>query len=193
MTRRRFTRALPMLLGVVALLVTGCGRDAPIESVTPPPKVPGTVVPSSLTAGDIQLVENTDDETLEAFANGGDMSLVADGRLWELRQGARLVGALQVSTVMTRVDLADSEQRTSMLRQVLPGSLNQIVVDRVPVWAAESNDKVVYVWFATDTFQVLQLKGSQLEPEAVLREVVGHQLGSEDWLPLPPEAYEDAA
>lgn len=186
-------RIVRTALAATAMVFAACGDDAPVDTVAPPPSVPETVVPTALTAGGIQLVENTDDETLEAFANGGETSLVADGRLWELRQGARLVGALQVSTVMTRVDLADSKQRTSMLRQVLPGNLNQLLVDRVPVWAAEANDKVVYVWFATDTFQVLQLKGSQLEPEAVLREVVGHQLGSEDWLPLPPEAYEDTA
>lgn len=175
---------------LLASLGSGCGGDPPVESVTPPPTVPDAVVPGSL-SDDIALFENTDEETLEAFSAGGKMSLVADGRLWELRQGARLIGALQVSTVMTRVDLADRAQRSSMLRQVLPGNLNQLVVDRVPVWAAEANDKVVYVWFATGTFQVLQLKGSTLDAEAILREVVAHQLAAEDWLPLPPEAYED--
>ena len=174
-------------------LAGACGGDDAVAPEAPPPSVVATAVPAALSEGKIKLFENTDEETLEAFANGGDLSLVADGRLWELRQGARLVGAFQVSTVMPRVDLTDSQQRQSMLRQVLPGTLNQLVVDKVPVWAAEANDKIVYVWFSTDAFQVLQLKGSQLEPETILREVVGHQLGSEDWLPLPPEAYEEDA
>jgi hypothetical protein len=185
--RRRLFVAVVVLLGALA---AGCGDDPEVQSVAPPPTVPDAVVPGAL-PDNIALYENTDEETLEAFAAGGSSSLVADGRLWELRQGARLVGALQVSTVMTRVDLADRGQRTSMLRQVLPGNLNQLVVDRVPVWAAEANDKVVYVWFATGTFQVLQLKGSTLDSEAILREIVAHQLAAEDWLPLPPEAYED--
>ena len=181
--------ALALLLAVFG---TSCGRDAPVESASPPASVPEGIVPSALNGGEIHIEENTQDETVEAFANAGELSLVADARLWELRQGARLVGALQVSTVLEKTDLAEASQRQSMLRQMLPGNLNQLVVDEVPVWAAESNDKVVYVWFATGTFQVLQLKGARLDPEAILREVIAHQRASEDWLPLPPEAYDEA-
>lgn len=190
MIGRRRALVLAALVGIATLL-GACGGDEPVEATAPLPMVRDSVVPASLVGGDIQLRENVDKETVEAFANAGEMSLVADGRLWELRQGARLVGALQVASVVHRVDLADSEDRRSMLRQVLPGNLNQLVIDDVPVWAAEANDKVVYVWFATDTFQVLQLKGSRLDPEAILREVVAFQRASEDWLPLPAEAYED--
>lgn len=186
-------KTVQRILAVVALVAAlgSCGNDEPVETTTPPPSVPDAVVPATL-AGDIELRENLDDETLEAFANGGERSLVADGRLWELRQGPRLVGALQVSTVVDRIDLAETADRQSMLRQVLPGNLNQLLVHGVPVWATEANDKVVYMWFATDIFQVLQLKGSRLDPEAVLHDVIAHQRGSEDWLPLPPESYEDA-
>ena len=180
-----------VLLVGVATLAAGCGGDAPVEMSAPPPSVPDAIVPTTLRSGEIQLHENIDEETLQAFANGGKFSLVADGRLWELRQGARLVGALQVATVVDRIDLSTADDRRSMLRQVLPGNLNQLVVEEVPVWAAEANDKVVYMWFATGTFQVLQLKGSQLDSEAILNEVIAHQRASEDWLPLPPEAYED--
>jgi hypothetical protein len=181
---------------VIALLWSfgtgaACGGDGPVESKAPPPSVPDAVVPTLLEGGDIALHENVDKETVDAFANGGRFSLLADGRLWELRQGARLVGALQVSTVVDRIDLADPADRQSILRQVLPGNLNQLLVDEVPVWAAEANDKIVYVWFATNTFQVLQLKGSSLEPEALLQEVIAHQRASDQWLPLPPESYDD--
>src|SRR5687767_6360740 len=122
-------RVAACALVMAASIVAGCGGDPEVESVAPPKSVADAVVPSAL-SDDIQLYENTNEETLEAFAAGGEMSLVADGRLWELRQGARLVGALQVSTTTTRVDLADRDQRTSILRQVLPGNLNQLVVDR---------------------------------------------------------------
>ena len=175
----------------LALLTAACGNDAPVESKAPPKSVPDSVVPPMLNGDKILLKENVDDETQKAFANGGEFSLVADGRLWELRQGARLVGALQVATVVNRIDLSQGKERRSMLRQILPGNLNELMVDDVPVWAAESNDKVVYVWFATGTFQVLQLKGANLDPEGLLREVIGFQRKSGDWLPLPPEAYDD--
>ena len=187
---RRPVRAV-VAVAFAAATFGACGGDEPVETSAPPPSVPDAVVPTALEGGKIELHENLAEETVQAFANGGEMSLVADGRLWELRQGARLVGALQVSTVVDRIDLKKSEDRRSMLRQVLPGNLNQLLVNDVPVWATEANDKVVYMWFATGTFQVLQLKGSQLDSEAILNEVIAHQRGSEDWLPLPPEAYED--
>jgi hypothetical protein len=170
-------------------LAGGCGGKSSADA-EPPLKVPAAIVPAALSGG-IELHENTDDETLKAFANGGKLSLVADARLWELRQGTRLVGALQVATFVRRVDLTKADARKSMLRQVLPGDLNQLNIDEVPVWAVESNDKVVYMWFASHMFEVLQLKGSQLQPESILREVVGHEKQSDEFLPLPPEAYSE--
>jgi hypothetical protein len=185
-------RALLAVLAFIAAVGAACGDDAPVESTAPPASVPEAIVPTTLGGGSIVLQENVADETVEAFANGGKLSLVSDGRLWELRQGPQLVGALQVSAVVNRVDLRDRGQRRSILRQVLPGNLNQLLVEEVPVWAAEANDKVVYVWFSTDMFQVLQLKGARLDPEAILRETIAHERASDDWLPLPPEAYADA-
>jgi hypothetical protein len=168
----------------LAVVASGCGGGSATQPL-PLAKVNAALVPTDLPSSGIKLYPNTDPETVKAFASAGDHSLVADARLWELRQADRLVGALQVATVIPKLDLSRAEHRNSILRQIMPATVATLTVANVEVSMATSNDKVVYVWFADGVFEVLQLKGSKLIPDEVLTQVLAFQTASDAWHPVP--------
>ena len=183
-------------LGVTAAaLVTvaslaACGDEEAAIGVRP--LAVATELAPAAVAGELELYESTTKETVAAFANAGDESLVADGRLWEIRKGDRLVGALQISTVKPKVDLVEARRRDAIVEDVLVGSYDRIRVGDVEVYTSAANDKVVYLWFGESMFQVLQLKGDELEHEKVLADVVEHQDGLEAWRPLAIDVEAEA-
>jgi hypothetical protein len=183
---RRSVRVAPavVVLGLVAVLVGACGGgDGGAASAAPPPKVPLALVPPAFSAGELTVSE--DSQARKAFTELGDNALVADGRLWQIRQAERLVATLQVATVKSKVDLSDAEQRRSIVNHILPGARQEIDVNGVTVSSSDANDKTVYVWFGRDLFQVLQVKSTKIDPEAVVTELVGFQLQSPEWRALP--------
>ena len=177
------TRLLAFVFAVALLLgACGGGGDDARAPAHPPSKVPVSLVPPSLTNGELVLTE--DDQARKAFAELGDRALVADGRLWQIRKGEQLVATLQVSTVKTKVDLANEEERTSIVKHILPGRRQQIDVDGLSISMSDSDDKTVFVWFGRDLFQVLQVKSTKLDPEAIVRDLVGFQSASPEWKAL---------
>ena len=167
----------------------GCG-DGDAAIGVRPMSVAADLAPAAVDGG-LKLYEGTDDEIVAAFANAGEESLVADGRLWEIRKGARLVGALQISTVKPKVDLAESRRRDAIVTDVLVGTYDRIRVGDVEVYTSAANDKVVYLWFGESMFQVLQLKGDELDHERVLADVVEHQEDLDSWKPLAIDVETD--
>lgn len=172
----------------LAVSTAGCGSGDAVE--LPLAKVPTALVPAAIPSGGIKLFPNTDTETVKAFASAGDHSLVADARLWELRQGERLVGALQIATVVPKLDLARKRNRQSVVRQIMPSTVSELTVADIDVAVTSSNDKVVYLWFSQGMFQVLQLKGSKLAPEEVLTQILAYQTASDAWKALPKDPEE---
>ena len=174
-----------------ALVVGGCGRDSN-DDERPPTEVSLQLVPDSLNSGAFHLVE--DDKAREAFSAIGPDALVADGRLFAIRDGERLVGTLQLSTMKPRVDLTDEDNRASVVNNVIPGGRETISVGPISVIQTLGQDKTVFLWFGKDMFQVLQLKptkASPFEPEQILSEIITHQTGQKAWKPLPRPADED--
>lgn len=170
------------LAAVVLLLTVGCGGD---EVAVRPAEVDPKLAPTAI-GDDLKLYENRDKETVGAFGNAGERSLVADGRIWEIRRADRLIGTLQISTVLPEVDLTDSEIRESMVRQILPGSLSSIRIGEVEVFTSEVNGKAVYMWFGADLFEVLQLRDRAIEDfEPFATQVIDHQATVASWKPLP--------
>src|ERR1051325_3326419 len=94
--RRVATVRLPALTAAVALLVAGaCGHAA--KKAVAPKAVPASIVPASI-PGDADFPQYTFDEYKEGgerIAKAGSKSVIDDGRVWELRRGQVLVGALQ--------------------------------------------------------------------------------------------------
>ena len=161
--------------GFVLAAACGGGTEA---VVTPPPPVPTEIVPSVLDAGKLKILENVDKKTQEAFTGGGKKILIGDGKLWEIRDGQRLIGTLQLSTLKTKVDVTKKDTRDTIVRGLMPGSVNRLDVDDVTVFATSSNDKITYLWFGKRLFQVVTLKGTALEPEKLLGELIAYQLGT---------------
>jgi hypothetical protein len=180
-------RVLPLVLAA-ALAAAGCGREERV--VAPPPKVPIELVPPSLTTGGLAVSE--DGQAKEAFAQLEDDALIADGRLWQIRQGERLVGTLQVSTMKTKVDLTDADQRRSIVNHILPGPKQEIEIRGLAVATSEANDKTVFVWFGRDLFELLQVKSTTIDPEAVVDELIAFQAESRAWKALPLEDEENS-
>ena len=174
MTARRL-----LLASVLWIVVAACGGDEDAAPVRVPSKVPASLVPSALTNGALTLTQ--DDQARKAFAELGDRALIADGRLWQIRQGEQLVATLQVSTMKPKVDLRNEAERASIVKHILPGTRQEIDVNGQTVAMSDSNDKTVYVWFGRDLFQVLQVKSTKLDPEAIVRDLVGFQSTSPDW------------
>lgn len=176
-------RALLLVALALALALGACGGGSDDGLGVRPASVATELVPEAV-SGELKLYESTGDEVVGAFANAGEESLVADGRLWEIRKGARLVGALQIATVKTKVDLAEAARRDAIVNEVLIGAYDRIRVGDVEVYSSAANDKVVYLWFGESMFEVLQLKGDELDHEQVLTDVIEHQDGLPSWKPL---------
>ena len=176
-------RALALTAALLAGASAGCrGSEAAIEVA--PPAVAPELAPSRIQTGDVGVFENTDKSTKKAFADTPN-AMVADGKLWELRKGERLVGTLQISTVKAKVDLTEARQRNAILRSIISSRVEELDVGEQTVWVSASEEKVVYVWFGSNLYEVLVLKEKDLDYEAVLREVLAHQQASEAWSPLP--------
>ena len=169
-------------LGVAGLSLAGCGGKAPIAA--PPPAVPIQLAPTTL-GTDLALSEYA--PARHTFAVAGKDSLVADGRLWQIRRGDTLVGTLQIATVKPSVSTARTRDRDAILQGIMTGSaFDTINVDNVTVATATAGDKNVYMWFGHNLFEVMQLKSTKLDPETVLHDVISFQEPSGLLLPASP-------
>jgi hypothetical protein len=176
-------RLLFVLLLMSVAAAAACGDET--SSSVAPSSVDPALAPTTL-MDNLKLYENRDEETITAFANAGERTLVADGRIWEIRRADRLIGTLQISTVLPDVDLSDPDVRDTLVRQILSGSMSSIRIGDVEVYTSTTNDKAVYVWFGALMFEVLQLRDrgvTDFEPFAT--EIIGHQATLESWVPLP--------
>jgi hypothetical protein len=182
---RRTSTILAVAAVVLGLATTACGDEPDV--VVLPIEVPEGLVPASVQGDRFKFFESELPSIRESFANAGADSLAADGRLWELRLGDRLVGSLQVSSLMPEVDLENPDHRKQIVGQILPTSRDQFDIDDVTVWSSAAREKTVYLWFSRQLFAVLTLKGGsedELDPEQVLTEVVAQNVVTEGWDPL---------
>ena len=183
----RRVRSVAVALAVATVLFGGaCTRDGDTTRLEgrKPERVPDAIVPASVQGGALAFYRNQDDKTVDTFKNAGPKVLVADGQLWELRKNDRLLGALQLSTLVPKVDLMNRSHREQIVRQIMAGAVERFTIGDATVWSTTSNDKTVYLWFGKQAFSVLSLKGSELDAEAIVTEVVEFQTKAPKWRPL---------
>jgi hypothetical protein len=165
--RRRFLVLSVMLMAVAA----SCGgSQAPVVQ---PARVPTDIVPATV-EGDLTVTEFPPART--TFAKAGITSLVADGKVWAIRRGETLVGTLQVSTVKPDVSVTTKEDRRAILDGVMTGSpYETIQLGSLDVAASTSADKTLYLWFGPKLFEVLQVKGSKVDPDSIAADLIEFQ------------------
>ena len=179
--RARARRLVPGFLALALAVAIGagaCGGSANASTKTAK-AVPTSIVPATMDIGggpngQFTLAEYGDAKS--QFAHAGARSLVADGRLWEVRQGPTLVGTLQVSTLKPTVHVAKWKHRTQLAGLILPGAYTTITVSKVDVYATHDDQLTTYLWFGDQMFEVLQLKARGFQPEAVLRATLDQQI-----------------
>ena len=180
-------RRIALLLAVV---VAACGGGKTVAVV--PPKVPTDAVPAALTtAGGLLVRPNTAAEIDDAFRVAGRRSLVREGKVWELRKGDELIGALQLSSLTARVDTTREDDREAVRGQILPGSQSEWEVATIPVWSSRDGKHGVYVWFGKQMLGVLQVKGDDtVDPDDTATELITAIFEANSWPGLPPEAFD---
>ncbi|MEY2426613.1 MAG: hypothetical protein QOI61_2185 [Actinomycetota bacterium] len=186
----RMSRLLVLAVAVV-LSASACGGK---DAFVAPPAVEKTLAPAKLLE-DLDLYENIDKRTVRAFANAGENTLVADGKIWEIRRADRLIGTLQISTVVPRVDLTDRRERDAIVQQIVSGEVERLRINDVEVYSTIVNDKATFLWFGLDLLEVVQLKDKALDEryEEVATQIIGHQATVSAWKPLPLEAVDAEA
>jgi len=164
-------------LVAVALLVAGAACGGGSKAAEAPKSVPVNAVPATL-GGTPESPEFTLAEFADArkdFAKAGSRTMVADGRLWEIRKGATLIGTLQISTVKPKVDLTHKKERDKIVDLVMNGGITTIKVRDIEVATSTEAQKTTYLWFGKQLFEYLQIKGADVKPEAVLRRLLTFQ------------------
>ncbi len=165
-------RVVSVLTLAIALALSACGGGSSTK-LAAPARVPDGLVPTTLNDG-ISLFEYAPGR--KAFARAGASSLVADGRVWELRRGATLVGTLQISTVKPDVSVAKPDDRKAILDGVMTGTaVETITVAGVRVASSTAADKTLFLWFGPQRFEVLQLKGAKVNPESIVQQLIAFQ------------------
>lgn len=168
-------RRLLAVLLTAGLAAGGCGGEE--KEVVQPKVVAAGLVPRSVHSNELAFHETAVEAAKTAFAEAGPNSLAADGRVWELRLGDRLVGVLQLTTLMPEVDLLDDDHRNAIVRQLLPSVRDRIDVGDIAVWTATAQGKTTFLWFGDDMFALLTVKpGSEdpIDPETAQRRARPH-------------------
>ena len=172
-------------LAVVLVVLSACGASEASTSVARA-KVPDGIVPERTATGELHLVPYEGEEVAEAFDPKGARSLADDAEVWEVRQADLLVGALEVVALGERADPANRDDRRSMVGQAIPGSADRFDVEGVEIYVGRSGQRQLYCWFSNDLLVFLQLRGTALDGEEIVADLVRHQVTQPGWRTLPP-------
>jgi len=178
-------RLLPSVLAVLVLLcASACGSDGKVEvelNGVDRALAPATIPP------DLALHLSESPDTRAAFANASKRTVMADGLVWEIRRADRLIGTLQLTTVLSRINLNDPDTRLGLVNQILSTTPTSIYVGDAEVYAVQLEGRASFVWFGQGLIEVVQLRDKQIdEYEKVIQAIVDHQKTQPAWIPLAP-------
>lgn len=177
-------RRLVVLVAALAVLATACGSN-PV-AIKPQP-VPEGLVPAGVQDGKYLFYESELPQAKKAFTDAGPESLAADGKVWELRAGDRLVGLLQITTLLPTFELQKKSHRDQLISQIIPTGRDEVIVGDVQVFTSVSRNKSTYLWFADQTFNLLSIKPAtidDLDAERAMEEVIDFQTQQASFKPV---------
>ncbi|MDQ1396278.1 MAG: hypothetical protein QOG64_1537, partial [Acidimicrobiaceae bacterium] len=91
-------------------------------------------------------------------------------------RGETLIGTLQISAVKPDVSVTNEHDRKAILDGVMTGTAYETIdVGDIKVAASTAADRTLYLWFGPKVFEVLQLKGTKVEPDDIAAEVIAFQ------------------
>ena len=160
------------VLASVALVLGGCGGGSPALTRT----LPTDVVPAQLGALTPAREQSADD----AFTRAGPASMVAAGGVWTARDGAgALVAALQVSVLEPKYDAQKIEIRRGVRANIETGRYRWTKIEGQWVGVQDLAETQLYLWFppSGQLFEVMQVRRSAAEPQALLASVIHYQQG----------------
>jgi hypothetical protein len=175
----------------LGLLVSGCSTAAPTPVAVAAP-LSSAIVPTALPDHKLTLQLDTTKDVQQAVRSVGQQILTSDVKFWQIHEGERLVGALQLATLKSRVDPARSADRNNILSQILVGPSEQVHLHGLPVWTTPTSDaspRAVYIWFGEHDFGVLQLQSHDIDAARVAESLITHVVTQPAWRALPPQAY----
>jgi hypothetical protein len=168
-------RRVVLLVVAVSLTLGACGSSDGAPQVLA--RVPAGMVPQHLAGspGDTPLALTEYEAGAKRIARASANSMIAHGQVYEVRRGDTLVGALQIATLRPKVDVGSAKQRAKLASLVVSGATQKIIVSGVEVVASQTADKIVFLWFGDQLFEVLQIKGEGLKPEQMLKDILDFQ------------------
>jgi hypothetical protein len=173
----------------VALVLAAAGACGGKTKPLTAPAIPGAAVPATVdAAGGLTMQPNDSRDVRHAFRSVGPTSLVKEGRVWEVRQGDRLVGLLELASIGRRADTRKENDRQALRRQILVGEPTELDFSGVPVYETTDGTLSTFVWFGRQIFGTLTLKG--VDADAVSNDLVTRILQSRHWPNLSPDDFE---
>lgn len=162
-------RAMPLPL-VALLLVTGCSADTPRRDAA---DLPANAVPARIGGFTTQVEVSAD----KAFAAAGASSLTARGRVWTLRSGGAVRGALQLGVLKPEYDARDIEVRRGVRSNIERGTYRWFKVRTQWVGVQELPELRLYLWFPPrgDLYELLQLQPDVPNQRSLLARIVSYQ------------------
>lgn len=187
-------RHVVVAAALFATVVSGCATEAPTPVAVASP-LSAAIVPTALPDAKLTLQLDATKDVQQAVASVGRQILTSDVKFWQIHAGERLVGALQLATLKSRVDPSRSADRDNILSQVLVGPSEQIHLHGLPVWTTPTSDaspRALYLWFGEHDFGVLQLQSRDVDATKVAESLITHVVTQPAWHALPPQAYEES-
>ena len=175
-------KRLAIGLAFGAVLFAGCAKPAPPV----PDPVPAVLAPATVLGGDLQLYQNTSPETVAAFHQDDSLSLISDGKMWEIRRNDRLVGTLEIVTLKPSVDVTRTSVREHLTSPILVGATSSLRLAGQEVDTVTRDDGVsTLVWFGKGLMEIVQLKDHEVTGPELAQAIIEYQQTKPEWSPLP--------
>lgn len=172
---RRY-RVRAAVAAAAALTATGCSGGH-TSGVVPPVSYPALIAPTTL--GNYDFKEQTAEA--KAFSAGGKDSLIQSGRLYSIRQGATVEGALQVTLFRSDVNAQDSHVQSGIEDGLGAGGrgFQTVHLGLVKLQALDTGDENLYLWFPPehDVMELFVLRSKFTDGGSLVRSVIAYQLG----------------